>query len=183
MQQEVDDPGVEELMRIGLMADTHDRVPAVAELLRLMIAGGVGMVLHAGDYCAPFVLKPFEETQALAGRRLRQQRRRSSKGLLTRAQSAFGTELFESPHSFEIGGQRLLLVHDIGDVQQRSIESHEIVIHGGTHKQEMKTRGDTLIVNPGEACGWLYGTPSAAILDLDTKQVEFLSLDPAEWRR
>jgi predicted phosphodiesterase len=47
----------------------------------------------------------------------------------------------------------------------------------------MKTRGDTLIVNPGEACGWLFGTPSAAILDLETKQVEFLSLDPTEWRR
>ena len=157
-------------MRIGLMSDSHDRVPAVAELLRLMMDGGVGMVLHAGDYCAPFVLRPFEETKL------------SFAGLLTRAQSAFGTELFDSPHSFEIGGQRLLLVHDIGDVQQRSIESHAIVIHGGTHKQEMKSRGDTLIVNPGEACGWLFGTPSAAILDLDTKQVEFLVLEPSEWR-
>jgi hypothetical protein len=29
----------------------------------------------------------------------------------------------------------------------------------------------------------LYGTPSAAILDLDTKQVEFLVLEPSEWRR
>jgi putative phosphoesterase len=169
-------------MRIGLMSDSHDRVPAVAELLRLMIAGGVGMVLHAGDYCAPFVLRPFEEAKlSLAG--VYGNNDGDKQGLLTRAQSAFGTELFDSPHSFEIGGQRLLLVHDIGDVQQRSIESHSIVVHGGTHKQEMKSRGDTLIVNPGEACGWLYGTPSAAILDLDTKQVEFLVLEPAEWRR
>ena len=169
-------------MRIGLMSDSHDRVPAVAELLRLMIAGGCGMVLHAGDYCAPFVLRPFEENKlSLAG--VYGNNDGDKQGLLTRAQSAFGTELFDSPHSFEIGGQRLLLVHDIGDVQQRSIESHSIVVHGGTHKQEMKSRGDTLIVNPGEACGWLYGTPSAAILDLDSKQVEFLILDPSEWRR
>ena len=49
------------------------------------------------------------------------------------------------------------------------------------HQQEMKSRGDTLIVNPGESCGWLYGTPKAAILDLDEKKVEFLSLDPAHW--
>jgi putative phosphoesterase len=173
---------VEELMRIGLMSDSHDRVPAVAELLRLMMAGGVGMVLHAGYFCAPFVLRPFEETKlSLAG--VYGNNDGDKQGLLTRAQSAFGTELFDSPHSFEIGGQRLLLVHDIGDVQQRSIESHAIVVHGGTHKQEMKTRGDTLIVNPGEACGWLYGAPSAAILDLDTKQVEFLVLEPSEWRR
>ena len=34
-----------------------------------------------------------------------------------RRRPAFGAELFESPHSFEVGGQRILLVHDIGDVQ------------------------------------------------------------------
>ena len=169
-------------MRVGLMSDSHDRVPAVAELLRQMMAGGVGMILHAGDYCAPFVLKPFEDAKlSLAG--VYGNNDGDKRGLLTRAQGAFGTELFDSPHSFEIGGQRLLLIHDIADVQQRSIEAHAIVVHGGTHKQEMKTRGETLIVNPGEACGWLYGAPSAAIMDLDTKKVEFLTLDPADWRR
>ena len=93
---------------------------------------------------------------------------------------ALGMELFESPHSMELGGQRILIVHDIGDVSPRSIEGHAIVIHGFTHREEMKTRGDTLIVNPGEACGWLHGDPSAAILDLDTRQVEFLRLDMGE---
>jgi predicted phosphodiesterase len=39
-----------------------------------------------------------------------------------------------------------------------------------------------LIVNPGEACGWLYGTPSAAIIDLDTKAVEVIRLTEKDWR-
>ena len=102
-------------------------------------------------------------------------------GLRAKATAGFGAELFESPHSVEVGGQRILVVHDIGDVQPRSIEGHSIVVHGLTHQQEMKTRGDTLIVNPGEACGWVYGTPRAAILDLNSKHVEFLTLDPAHW--
>ncbi len=101
---------------------------------------------------------------------------------MSRAQSAIGAELFESPHSFEMGGRRILLVHDLGDVSSRSIASHEIVIHGHTHQQEMKTRGESLIVNPGEACGWLYGTPSAAILDLDSRHVEFLTLGGPQWK-
>ena len=168
-------------MRVGLISDTHDRIPAIAELVRQMQAAGVGMVLHAGDYCSPFALKPLEDAHvSLAGVFGRNDGDRQ--GLQTRAQSAFGAELFESPHSFEINDTRIMLVHDIGDVQKRSIASHDIVVHGSTHQQEMKTRGDTLIVNPGEACGWLYGTPSAAILDLDTKQVEFLSLTGPEWR-
>jgi putative phosphoesterase len=167
-------------MRVGLMADSHDRLPAIAELVRQMQEGGVSMLIHAGDYCAPFALGPIEAaSMSLAG--VFGKNDGDTQGLLAKASAGFGAELFESPHSFEVGGQRILVVHDIGEVQPRSIEGHSIVVHGCTHQQEMKTRGDTLIVNPGEACGWLYGTPRAAILDLDTKKVEFLTLDPAHW--
>jgi hypothetical protein len=146
-----------------------------------MQAAGAGMILHAGDYCSPFALKPFEDAQvSLAGVFGRNDGDRE--GLVSRAQSALGIELSESPHSFEIGGKRILLVHDIGDVNKRSVSSHDIVIRGSTHQQEMKTRGDTLIVNPGEGCGWLYGTPSAALLDLDTSHIEFLPLVASEWK-
>jgi putative phosphoesterase len=168
-------------MRIGLIADTHDRLPAIAELVKQMQDSGVGMILHAGDYCSPFALRAFEDAQiSVAG--VFGKNDGDQQGLVSRAQAAFGAELFESPHSFEIGGRRILLVHDIGDVNQRSISGHEIVIHGATHQQEMKTRGETLIVNPGEACGWLYGTPSAAILDLDSRGVDFLTLGSIEWK-
>jgi uncharacterized protein len=168
-------------MRVGLLADTHDRMPAIDELVRQMQAAGAGMILHAGDYCSPFALRAFEEAHvSLAG--VFGKNDGDTQGLVSRAQAGFGAELFESPHSFEIGGRRILLVHDIGDVNKRSVLSHELVIHGSTHQQEMKTRGDTLIVNPGEACGWLYGTPSAAIIDLDALTVEFLTLGAAEWK-
>ena len=167
-------------MRVGLMADSHDRVPAVAEFVKQMQAVGVSMLIHAGDYCAPFALRPIEEaSMSLAGVFGRNDG--DQRGLQAKAAAGFGAELFESPHSFEVGGQRILVVHDIGDVQPRSIEGHSIVVHGCTHQQEMKTRGDTLIINPGESCGWVYGAPKAAILDLTTKQVEFLTLDGAHW--
>jgi uncharacterized protein len=168
------------LMRVGLLADSHDRLPAIAEFVKQMQAVGVSMLLHAGDYCAPFALGPIEEANmSLAGVFGRNDG--DTQGLLAKASAGFGAELFEGPHSLELGGQRILVVHDIGDVQTRSIEGHSIVVHGSTHQQEMKTRGDTLIVNPGECCGWLYGTPKAAILDLDSKRVELLSLDPVLW--
>lgn len=167
-------------MRVGLMADSHDRLPAIAELVKQMQTSGVSMLLHAGDYCAPFSLRPIEEARiSLAG--VFGKNDGDRQGLLAAATAGFGAELFEGPHSFELGGQRLLVVHDLGDVPARSIEAHSVVVHGYTHQQAMRTRGDTLIVNPGETCGWLFGEPKAAILDLDTKQVEFLSLDPAHW--
>jgi putative phosphoesterase len=162
-------------MLIGLLADTHDRVPAIDSLVREMLSRGVGMILHAGDFCSPFSLKPLlDHNVAMAGVFGRNDG--DHEGLKAYAAAGFGIELFESPHSMEVAGQHLLLVHDIGDVSTRSIEQHGIVVHGFTHREEMKTRGDTLIVNPGEACGWLNGPPSAAILDFDTRNVEFIQL-------
>ena len=168
-------------MRVGLLSDTHDRLPAIAELLKRLAAKGVGLVMHAGDYCSPFALTPFHDANmALLGVFGRNDGDRE--GLKAFAGKGMGTELYESPHSFDVGGHRILLVHDIGEVHQRSLDAHEFVIHGHTHQQEMKTRGDALILNPGEACGWLTGSPTAAILDLDTKRVEVLKLTEPEWK-
>jgi putative phosphoesterase len=171
----------ERLMRVGVMADSHDRVPAIAEILRRMSEAGVGFVLHAGDYCSPFALAPFRDMNiALAGVFGRNDGDRE--GLKAAASSGVGAELYESPHSVELDGQRVLLVHDLGDVAARSIEAHAIVVHGWSHRAEVRTHGDSLIVNPGEACGWLHGTPTAVIIDLATKQVDHIRLTEADWR-
>lgn len=162
-------------MLVGLLSDTHDRLPAIRSLLEYMQKRGVGIVLHAGDFCAPFSLQPFVDANmpmvGVFGRN-----DGDHEGIRAFAQQGMGIELFESPHSFELGGQRILLVHDLVDAGPRSIEAHGVVVHGFTHREEMMIRGETLIVNPGEGCGWLHGEPSGAILDLDTKDVHFFKL-------
>jgi uncharacterized protein len=162
-------------MRVGLLADTHDRVPAITELLKMMRDKGVTLVMHAGDYCSPFSLEPFNDSNmALLG--IFGRNDGDHEGLRAVAARGMGMELYESPHSFDVQGTRILIVHDLGEVNRRSIDSHQVVVHGFTHVQETVTRADTLIVNPGEACGWLHGKCTGAILDLETKEVEVLSL-------
>ena len=169
-------------MKLGIMADSHDRVPAIAELLRRFTEAKCELVLHAGDFCSPFALSPFIQTNlpvvGVFGRNDGDQQ-----GLLAQAAKGMAIELYESPHSFEVSGKQILIVHDIGEVGKRSIVGHELVIHGCSHQVEMKTRGNAVMLNPGEACGWLYGAPSAAVLDVQTKKVEFIHLEGPEWRR
>ncbi len=168
-------------MKVGLMADSHDRIPAVAELLRQMREHGATMVLHAGDYVSPLILKPFEDLHmTVAG--VFGKNDGDHQSLLSRAGAGFGLEIFESPHSLDVSGHQILLVHDLGDVSKRSVEQHSVVLHGFTHQQSMKSLGESLIINPGESCGWLHGTPGAAVLDLDTKKVQFLNLDGPQWK-
>jgi putative phosphoesterase len=162
-------------MKVGVMADSHDRVPAIAELLRRFAAAGAGLVMHAGDYCSPFSLAPFSAASipllGVFGRN-----DGDHEGLREAAAGNVATELYESPHSFEIGGQRIILVHDLSEVMARSVKAHAIVIHGSTHLYEVTTSDSTLLVNPGEACGWVHGACTAALLDLDTKTVERIEL-------
>ena len=168
-------------MLVGLMSDSHDRVPAIRALLERVIERGAGMVLHAGDYCSPFSLSPFLELNVpFAGVFGRNDGDRE--GLKAFAAKGVGIELHESPHSFEVGGRRILIVHDLAEVLERSVEAHEIIVHGFTHKPEQRVSSGATVINPGEACGWLHGTPSAAILDLETKEVEFISLTEPAWK-
>ena len=162
-------------MRIGIMSDTHDRVPAIAELLDRFASKGIAMVMHAGDYCSPFSLAGFHQKgMALLGVFGRNDGDRET--LSAYAARGMGTEIYESPHSFEVGGKRVLLVHDIAEVSSRSIESHDFVIHCSSHLQSQKKIGTTLVINPGEACGWIHGKCTAAILDTDTSEVENITL-------
>jgi putative phosphoesterase len=167
-------------MRVGLIADTHDRMPAVSALARQLAERGAEILLHAGDFCSPFLLDALHEVNlplvGVFGRNDGDQN-----GLTAAAQRGLATELFVGPHSVVLEGSRILLVHDLGEAVDRSLEAHDIVVFGCQHRQELKTRGDAILVCPGEGCGWLYGTPGAAILDLPARQVEFLSLSGPEW--
>ena len=158
-------------MRVGLLADTHDRVPAIASCCSRCRRAASTIVMHAGDYCSPFALQPFQDHSCRAGRRLRPQRRRPRGAACARRSAASARELFESPHSFELGGKRILLVHDLGDVQPALDRRRTtIVVHGFTHQQEMKTRGDTLHrESRARRAAGSTARRAAAILDLDTE--------------
>ena len=162
-------------MKIGVMADTHDRLPAIEELLAKMAERGVSMVMHAGDYCSPFALAPFQKAGIpLLGVFGRNDGDQTT--LEATASAGFGAEIYESPHSFEVGGHKVMLVHELAEINKRSIASHDFVIHGSSHKIEQTRRDKTLLLNPGEACGWLTGTCSAMVVDLDTGEVEVITL-------
>jgi putative phosphoesterase len=167
-------------VRIGILGDTHDRVPAVRALMQRLGEAGAAMVLHTGDYCAPFTVRAMQEAH-LPVLGVFGHNDGDHDGLRAAAATGIGCELFEAPHSVEIGGVQLLLVHDLNDVDAGGLTRHQIVVHGGTHVAGMKERAGTLLVNPGEACGWLHGEPTAALLDLETRVVEFVKLTGPEW--
>ncbi len=72
---------------------------------------------------------------------------------------------------------RIALLHgDEAELLRSLIDvgSYDVIVHGHTHEAKTYRKGKTLVINPGEACGYLSEKPSIAILNtkpLDAKTI------------
>ena len=48
-------------MKLGVMADSHDNVPMVRRAVELFNRRQVDLVIHAGDFVAPFAIAPLAD--------------------------------------------------------------------------------------------------------------------------
>jgi hypothetical protein len=132
----------------------------------------VDVVLHAGDYVSPFVIPRF---RALRARLI---------GVFGNndGDHEFLRRRFSENERSEIRGSFAKIV--LGDVKIALLHGHDeellnalvesggfnVVVHGHGHDAKVNRVGSTLVVNPGEVCGYLSGKPTVALLD--TKKLE-----------
>lgn len=51
-------------MKVGIISDTHDNLPLVDKAIERLNREKVKIVLHAGDYIAPFTVVRFKQLEA-----------------------------------------------------------------------------------------------------------------------
>ena len=160
-------------MLIGVMADTHDNLPKVAAAVDLFAARGAQAILHAGDFVAPFVLRlllrPGVPLIGVFG---------NNDGETQGLRKACA-ELHDAPHRFELGGRTIVLAHDPAQLQEAVSAGADLLVHGHTHQADVRL-GSPLVVNPGEAGGWLTGVATVALIDLDAMEPELVELGRQE---
>ena len=163
-------------MKVGIMSDSHDHLFNIRKAVEIFNDAGVGYVLHAGDFVAPFVANELQKLKCPLlgvfgnndGERI---------GLQNRLKS-FGAEVKVQPAFIELGGKKFVVIHE-NDLADSLAESgkFDVVVYGHTHKSDIrKATNGCLIVNPGEVCGWLTGKPTIAILDTETMEVKLVEL-------
>jgi len=165
-------------MLVGLVADTHDNLPMIEKAIKKLNEENVKLVLHAGDYIAPFVIPKLKELKAKVigvfgnndGDRALLKKRFAER------------ENFEIRGNFAllvVDGLKIALLHgDEEDLLKAIIESQtfDVVVHGHSHKAEAYRKGKTLIVNPGEVCGYLTGKSTIALLDTEKREAKIVEL-------
>ncbi|MBS7642018.1 MAG: metallophosphoesterase [Candidatus Bathyarchaeia archaeon] len=163
-------------MRIGIISDTHDNLEAVRRATRIFAERGVHTVLHAGDWCAPFTMRALVVDRCkVIGVYGNVDGERS---MLKKTAEEMGYSI-EDFQSIELEGVKIALLHGtieaIVDGLARS-GLYNLIVRGHTHKFEVKKVGNTVLINPGEACGYLSGRRTAAIVDLPDIYVEVVEL-------
>jgi putative phosphoesterase len=162
---------------VGLIADTHDRLKMVDKAIKTLNEQKVKLVLHAGDYVAPFVIPRFNKLNAkLVGVFGNND---GDRELLKKRFTELGLEIHGSFAELNVDGLKIALLHGHEEELLNALinsEGFDVVVHGHTHKAEVYRKGKTLIVNPGEACGYLSGKPTIALLDTDERDVRIIEL-------
>jgi putative phosphoesterase len=159
---------------IGIMSDSHDNLDAVKEAVRLFKRLDCQLVIHGGDFVAPFAALEMGRlpcrVKAVFGNC------DGEKKGLAAAVKPFG-EIEEPPHLFEWRGFQFLLMHVDYDLSAQVARYRpDFLVFGHTHKPGIKTRGETLLINPGETGGWVSGRKTVALLDPERRNAEIVSL-------
>jgi hypothetical protein len=152
-------------MKIGLISDTHDNLEACRLACEAFSDEGVQTVLHAGDFVAPFIVPVFAKARlrliAVYGNN------DGERVYLKERFEEAGFELHGGPHDIKIGERSICMMHE-----PRCLDSliksgaYDLILYGHTHQVEIYEEG-TLVVNPGEACGYLTGKATCAVVDLE----------------
>ncbi|KAF0178206.1 MAG: phosphodiesterase [Nitrospirae bacterium] len=159
-------------MLIGVMSDTHDHLDNIRKATALFASRGVQHILHAGDFTSPFTYRALKDFHggftAIFG---------NNDGDRVLIKQMYGESVHPQPYVFSLADRRIVMMHEHHVADALAASGHyDIVIYGHTHEPVVRRVGNTLVVNPGEVCGWLYGKPSVAVLDLTALQAEILPL-------
>jgi len=159
-------------MLIGIIADTHDNLIYTRKAIELFNKRKVEHVIHAGDYTSPFTLKLFKELNCKYdgvfgnndGDKLL---------LLERSEG----NIHNQPYIFTLNNKKIIVMHEHHVIDALADSGHfDLVIYGHTHKPDVRKVEHTLIVNPGEAGTWLYGTSTVALTDLNKMEAKIIEL-------
>jgi len=159
---------------IGLLSDTHDNLDRVRAAVRLFNDAGCDLVIHAGDFVAPFAADELRNLRAPV--KAVYGNCDGERAGLARAFQGLG-EIADGPLAFRHAGLRFVVCHLEGTAAPFFLaKTCDVIVSGHTHRPLVELRDGVLLVNPGEACGWVRGQGTVALLDPAARTADIVTL-------
>jgi putative phosphoesterase len=164
-------------MIVGIMGDTHDRLPLLEKAVRRLNKERAELVLHTGDYVSAFAVQRLKTLKAhLIGVFGNND---GDRELLKKQFAAIDAEIRGKFAEIAVDGLKIAMLHGEEEELLQSLiktGSYDIVVHGHTHEAKTYRKGKTLIINPGEVCGYLTKKPTISLLDTKSLDVQTIQL-------
>lgn len=169
-------------MIIGIMSDSHDNLDAIERALAVFRDSNTDMVIHLGDIISPFALAKILEFPAKIFIVLGN----NDGDIYQLRELAHKAGAYIRPHMYitTISNKKFLLMHGMGNIEQtlQIVESiansnrFDVILYGHTHRVDTRVIGRTLIINPGEVCGYLSNRKTVVTLDTETMSYRVIDL-------
>ncbi len=159
---------------IGIMSDSHDNLDAIRKAVKLFNSKNLDIIIHAGDLISPFTAIEFQkldpELVVVYGNNDGER-----EGLKTAYKDICFLEDFKE---ISIEGWKFSIIHGTNPAIVDSLiksGKYDVVVRGHTHKLEI-LNGKTMLINPGEVCGYVSSKQTLVILDTDDLSYEIIYL-------
>lgn len=157
-------------MTVGILADSHDNLPALKYFVEYYRNYEVDWVIHAGDLISPFTV-PVLASLEIPVEVVLGNNDGDHATLREKAQDSL-VSIHQAPLTLERNDHNFLISHRPEDLPDSIPDEINYVIHGHTHEPKFKRKSDYILINPGEAGGWLSGVSRAVCLEPESGTLE-----------
>jgi uncharacterized protein len=164
-------------MIIAVMSDSHDNIWNMRRAVSIIRDEGAGMIIHCGDFVAPFMLQELENAgipvHGVFGNNDGDQYLMTKLSLT----SLKNITLHGPVGEVDAGGFPVALTHQgIVGKGLASTGKYKMVCYGHSHVYLEERKGDTMLLNPGDLMG-KDGNPGFCLVDTENKKVKRVLLD------
>lgn len=159
-------------MKIAIMSDSHDNIWNIQKALNLVKAEGAEMIIHCGDFVAPFSLEALNAAgipmHGVFG---------NNDGdrylLTTKALTQWDNiHLHGMVGSIEADGLTIGIAHEYVKARGLAADGNfRIVCYGHSHEYHQEEFNGTLLLNPGEIMG-KDGHPGFCLFETRTFEIK-----------
>jgi len=163
-------------MIVAVMGDSHDNIWNLKKALKIIKNEGAGMIIHCGDFVAPFMAKELHEAgipvHGVFGNNDGDQYLLTKLSLTTLTNITFHGLVGQ----VDIDDFNIAFTHEriVGE-GLASGGNFKMACFGHSHEYFLKEIGSTILLNPGEIMG-KDGRPGFCLLDTDTAEIKRVEL-------
>ena len=155
-----------------MLGDTHVHPPHFKKAVKVLNREAADRYLHIGDFISPFVI-PVLATLAGEVSGAYENNDGDHDLLRQRCRETGNVSIAGTFSEFHADGVRIALLHGHeGAILDVIVESglYDVVVYGHSHRAGIAEKGPTLVINPGEVCGYLTGSSTCVMYDTERRE-------------